>query len=151
MHPQYKTSYFSEQDWPEDWIATARGILRDEWNDYYKPDTHPATRPTVSTPTPAPTKASKAELFAAISKRRTAAPKPTDVESYIYEEPVMNEFTDDPIAYWFTKRTDPFARMGLDFMSAPGTSPFLTSQGLMSHVQSFLSYISRRRARFLSR
>lgn len=37
------------------------------------------------------------------------------------EEPIKADYAKDPIKYWFEKNGDPFARMALDFMSAPGT------------------------------
>ncbi len=118
LHPQYKTQYFTEQEWWEDWITTARGILRNEWNGHYKPEALSVPMQ----PVPAPTAAKKAELFTALSKRHMTAPKGTEMETYIHEEPLMSEFTDDPIKYWSAKSSDPFAKLALDFLSAPGKS-----------------------------
>ncbi len=80
------------------------------------------TSPTNQQCAPAPTFTKKAEQFAALAKRCGAAPKATEMEAYIHEEPLMSEFTDDPVKYWHAKRTGPFARMALDFVSAPGVS-----------------------------
>lgn len=38
------------------------------------------------------------------------------------EDPIKADFAKDPLKYWSEKTGDPFARMGLDFMSAPATS-----------------------------
>lgn len=121
LHPQYKTQYFVDQDWKEEWITTAKGLLRDEWNDHYKPDgdTVPARQPRADT-----SRGTKADdLFAQLDRRRKA-PKVTEVEAYIRDEPIMSEFTDDPVKYWDPKCDDPFARMALDFVSAPGKVRF---------------------------
>ncbi len=36
LHPQYKTEYFVEEDWEEDWITEARNIITEQWNKYYR-------------------------------------------------------------------------------------------------------------------
>ncbi|KZT31330.1 hypothetical protein SISSUDRAFT_995278, partial [Sistotremastrum suecicum HHB10207 ss-3] len=37
LHPAYKLQYFRDHSWPEDWIQTALTLVRDEWQDHYKP------------------------------------------------------------------------------------------------------------------
>lgn len=37
LHPKFKMTYFNKENWQPDWIDTARQLLRDEWNKYYKP------------------------------------------------------------------------------------------------------------------
>jgi hypothetical protein len=37
LHPKYKLSYFRLKKWPEEWIDTARTVLREQWVLYYKP------------------------------------------------------------------------------------------------------------------
>ena len=37
MHPQYKLSYFSEKEWPQEWIDTAIEIARRIWREHYQP------------------------------------------------------------------------------------------------------------------
>jgi hypothetical protein len=34
LHPGLKLAYFKKQKWPEDWIATAKQITRDEYETY---------------------------------------------------------------------------------------------------------------------
>ncbi|KLO05129.1 hypothetical protein SCHPADRAFT_802371, partial [Schizopora paradoxa] len=101
LHPRYKTKYFHTASWPEAWISTSKDILRDEWNDYYKPSD-----------TAAPSAAAT----------QTASSQATEDDDDDLFAPIMSEFTADPIKYWYAKQGDPFARMGLDFMSAPATS-----------------------------
>lgn len=38
------------------------------------------------------------------------------------EDPIKADYAKDPIKFWSEKTGDPFAQMGLDFMSAPGES-----------------------------
>ncbi|KAF8581011.1 hypothetical protein K439DRAFT_1355395 [Ramaria rubella] len=37
LHPCDKTLYFQRQKWPESWIDTAVKLLRDQWEQNYKP------------------------------------------------------------------------------------------------------------------
>lgn len=37
LHPKFKMTYFHKENWQPDWIDTARQLLRDEWDKYYKP------------------------------------------------------------------------------------------------------------------
>lgn len=37
LHPKFKITYFHKENWQQDWIDTARQLLRDEWDKYYKP------------------------------------------------------------------------------------------------------------------
>lgn len=36
-HPEYKTNYWHEQGWEEDWIKTAIQIFKETWKNHYKP------------------------------------------------------------------------------------------------------------------
>lgn len=36
LHPKYKTTYFDTAKWQPDWIATAREMIRTEWETHYK-------------------------------------------------------------------------------------------------------------------
>lgn len=46
--------------------------------------------------------------------------KPTEMATYIREEPIKDDFAKNPIKYWLAKNGDHGARMALDFLSAPG-------------------------------
>lgn len=37
LHPKYKLTYFANANWESTWIETARQLLREEWERYYKP------------------------------------------------------------------------------------------------------------------
>lgn len=37
MHPRFKTEYFKQHNWPQEWIETAVEITRDIWQTKYKP------------------------------------------------------------------------------------------------------------------
>jgi hypothetical protein len=37
LHPKYKLSYFRTKKWPEEWIETAKEVLREQWLTNYKP------------------------------------------------------------------------------------------------------------------
>ncbi|THU78676.1 hypothetical protein K435DRAFT_587469, partial [Dendrothele bispora CBS 962.96] len=46
LHPSYKTSYFTQEEWPDDWITTAKETLKTFWETYYKPKSKPPPQPT---------------------------------------------------------------------------------------------------------
>jgi hypothetical protein len=35
LHPRLKLAYFKQQDWPDEWITTARSIVRAEYDRKY--------------------------------------------------------------------------------------------------------------------
>jgi hypothetical protein len=37
LHPRYKLSYFREAQWPQQWIDAAEKIVREQWEEHYKP------------------------------------------------------------------------------------------------------------------
>jgi hypothetical protein len=41
LHPRHKLEYFKTQNWEADWIATAQGLVRDEYNRVYAKDIQP--------------------------------------------------------------------------------------------------------------
>ncbi len=36
LHPQYKTDYFVDEEWEEEWIVAARDIITERWNTFYR-------------------------------------------------------------------------------------------------------------------
>ncbi len=69
--------------------------------------------------------------------------KTTELEAFIRDDPVISEFTENPVKYWYAKREDPFARMALDFVSAPGKMPCTHhSMNLLTFFQLPLSMLS---------
>ncbi|KLO09608.1 hypothetical protein SCHPADRAFT_833804, partial [Schizopora paradoxa] len=36
LHPRYKTSYFEQEKWEKEWVDTAKDILMNQWETYYK-------------------------------------------------------------------------------------------------------------------
>ena len=52
LHPSYKLEYFRTQRWEPEWISMAERIIREEWNEGYKPKevegSGIASEPTVS-------------------------------------------------------------------------------------------------------
>ncbi len=49
LHPHYKLTYFRENNWEDDWITSARELVRTQWKDHYKPkhEVFPDTNTTV--------------------------------------------------------------------------------------------------------
>jgi hypothetical protein len=38
LHPRYKLAYFRDAQWPQQWIDAAEKIVREQWEEHYKPD-----------------------------------------------------------------------------------------------------------------
>lgn len=38
LHPKYKSRYFRQQKWEEEWIIAAESLLRSFYEKYYKPE-----------------------------------------------------------------------------------------------------------------
>ncbi|EIW62760.1 uncharacterized protein TRAVEDRAFT_113456, partial [Trametes versicolor FP-101664 SS1] len=118
LHPRYKTQYFKDQSWPEDWITEARAIIEKEWTSNYKPKDAPA---------PADIPASTRKRFAAIGGAAKAGCVDT-LKKYLEEPPA--ETVTDPLKYWDlvlkssseSSGEHALARMAIDFLSAPGMS-----------------------------
>lgn len=62
----------------------------------------------------------------------------TEISTYMHEDPIKTDYVKDPLKYWFKKTGDRFARMALDFMSAPGKlrrpSSFHNANAVCSHL-----------------
>ncbi|TFY54825.1 hypothetical protein EVG20_g9550 [Dentipellis fragilis] len=43
LHPKYKLDYFSRNKWPLQWVEIAKRLLREQWEQYYKPSDAPAS------------------------------------------------------------------------------------------------------------
>ena len=37
LHPWYKLEYFRKQKWEAAWVDTARAVVVEQWETYYKP------------------------------------------------------------------------------------------------------------------
>lgn len=37
LHPQFKTRYFTQENWEADWIGEAKSILHKQWETNYAP------------------------------------------------------------------------------------------------------------------
>ncbi|KAI0718451.1 hypothetical protein C8T65DRAFT_570710 [Cerioporus squamosus] len=125
MHPGYKLNHFRKVGWPEDWIAVAETMIRDEWETYYKPQAAPA--PPIVDP-------NMRQMFStAISPDSTHASGTADpLDAYLKSLVVPN--VSDPLEYWNTRLASPsdtlLARFALDFLSVPGKYPY----SLLYHI-----------------
>ncbi|OJT08548.1 hypothetical protein TRAPUB_554 [Trametes pubescens] len=138
LHPRYKTQYFKDQSWPEDWITEARAIIEKEWTSNYKPKDAPAPAdiPAVPAPSasrPGPGRRSAAASAASVSTRKrfaaiggAAKAGCVDALKKYLEEPPAETVT-DPLKYWDlvlkssseSSGEHALARMAIDFLSAP--------------------------------
>ncbi len=131
LHLQYKTEYFVEEEWKKAWIDTAKDILTDEWDNHYwdtvrvgeeVPRVVSIMRLYSCSLTNVPCQiASRDDIFATLD-RRTRTAKTTECAAYMREDPIKQSYAKDALQYWSQKAADGdrFARMALDFESAPG-------------------------------
>lgn len=61
----------------------------------------------------------KKDIFASLDHHQHVS-RTTDLSLYMREEPIKTDVAKDPLIYWYEKNGDRFARMALDFISAPG-------------------------------
>lgn len=150
LHPSYKTQYFRDQGWEEEWIAQATDLARTEWTTYYKPQddvVEPAAPAGPAAPGPGRHSAQRASrlvrtlrysrafcpanccvsqpstpaLFASISNRDKAAAQDA-LEAYLEAPPLAT--IQDPLEYWnvvLKTSNSPLAQMAIDYLTAQGT------------------------------
>ncbi|OJT13582.1 hypothetical protein TRAPUB_9870 [Trametes pubescens] len=138
LHPRYKTQYFKDQSWPDEWITEAREIIEEEWTSNYKPkEDAPAAAEIPIAPVPAsrsgPGRRSAAasantrKRFAAIGSAAKGG-RADALKIYLEEPP--SDTVSDPLKYWdLVLKSTPessgqhaLAQMAIDFLSAPATS-----------------------------
>jgi hypothetical protein len=127
LHPRYKTAYFRHEKWPQEWITVAEDILREQWRTNYKPAEDNDLPSSVRFQLSSIKAASLSFLqqpddddhfFSDIDNfGKTSAGDA--FEDFLNSPPISN--VNDPISWW-NGIGDPLARMGLDFLSAPGKS-----------------------------
>ncbi|TDL15374.1 hypothetical protein BD410DRAFT_700417, partial [Rickenella mellea] len=108
LHPRYKTTYFTKHGWPAEWISTAVGLLRAEWEKNYKP-----FQPIEMTP------GAHIGFFKEIDN--FGLEEGVDLcDEYLMTPTVKS--VKDPLAYWSGMANDGnvFAMMAIDILSAPG-------------------------------
>jgi hypothetical protein len=67
FHPRYKLTYFREAKWPSEWIDTAVSIVREQWEEHYKPRASSAMPSTSSV-------CFDADIYVSISPYNTVVP-----------------------------------------------------------------------------
>jgi hypothetical protein len=116
FQPEYKLEYIRQAGWDDEWINTARNIVRAEYMRKYAP------KPT-TTSTAMPTTKSKSVFDALLGchGRTTSVKTQNEFDTYINTDP---EKTDDPIGWWIDNeaRFPTLSHMALDYLAIPGKS-----------------------------
>jgi len=144
LHPRYKGTYFIKAKWDIEWIDTANEMLRKEWEEVYKPTIDPSFLKSAAEAAPKdPVCISSAfgicvnvlfyedydDLFAEIDSFGKNTSEDV-LDAYLNAPPDADT---DPIKFWVSRLDKPgekvsprgaLARMGLDFLTAPG-KPFI--------------------------
>jgi len=126
LHPRYKTAYFRHEKWPQEWITVAEDILREQWRTHYKPaeDNAPSSSVCFSIVVSIETtylsflqQPNDDDHFFSDIDNFGKTTVGDAFEDFLNSPPISN--VNDPISWWHGIG-DPLARMGLDFLSAPG-------------------------------
>ncbi|TDL14501.1 hypothetical protein BD410DRAFT_733995, partial [Rickenella mellea] len=111
LHPRYKTTYFTRQGWPTEWIDNATALLRAEYEKRY----------------------SGASITESITERHDTPDnffkhiddyglddKSDPIDNWLSTGPIRT--AQDPLTWWSGMLADnhPLAAMALDILSAPG-------------------------------
>ncbi|KAI1784916.1 hypothetical protein LXA43DRAFT_840994, partial [Ganoderma leucocontextum] len=128
LHPRYKTQYFRNQGWPEEWINAALQLMCDEWISRYKralpANEDPATSSngTAGSNNDARTAASGRKSMAASSAAAVTTRDVDLLEAYLEAPPLST--IDDPLAYWNVRmkmdKDTSLAQMAIDYLLIPG-------------------------------
>ena len=141
LHPRHKLNYFKNAKWEDDWIETARQLVRDEFDLLYN---HPST----SQESPSSTQVCTAHSYVLFSSHHTspcmqatarlsksnnifdnmaalAALESTDLrdelDRYLSSDP---EHVVDAVRWWCDRRAEypHLSRMAIDYLVIPRTS-----------------------------
>ncbi|KAJ2920669.1 hypothetical protein H1R20_g16425, partial [Candolleomyces eurysporus] len=124
LHPAYKTLYFKDARWEEEWISTAVSVAQKEWLENYKEKGQLLVSSTLSTEDISEPHhdcfAEACRHFASMNQK--AQPTITNAfEEWILAAPIATQLaTSDPIAYWLGMKKA--AQMALDYLTVPATS-----------------------------
>ncbi|EEB95437.1 hypothetical protein MPER_05596 [Moniliophthora perniciosa FA553] len=128
-------SYFEKEAWPCDWKDAAQDVVRNLWNERYKP-----AADATSQPTPPEPEVNAKDQFA--KKKKVAASTSGDaLEDWLASLPVDADAAEKPLRWWVedypkVRHWSPeLQRMALDILSCPATSAdvehFFSRGGLM--------------------
>jgi len=135
LHPSCKLDYFHEAEWPQEWIDTARNIIREEYNRAYR-----CLAP-VSKPAPLPPSSKKAvKPFANLFKVGMAKPLRNELDSYL-AAPCEELDDQTSTVQWWARNTRIYptlSRMAMDYLSIPATS--VDVECMFSKGRRLLSY-----------
>ncbi|TDL14359.1 hypothetical protein BD410DRAFT_690262, partial [Rickenella mellea] len=107
LHPRYKTTYFTRQGWPTEWIDNAIALLRAEYEKNYT-----CARETERN--------DNADDFFKEIDEFGLDDKSDPIDDWLSTGPVRT--VQDPLTWWNGMLADnnPLAAMALDILSAPG-------------------------------
>ncbi|KIJ31507.1 hypothetical protein M422DRAFT_140563, partial [Sphaerobolus stellatus SS14] len=113
LFPPYKSAFFHQAEWEDEWIDEAINLVRQEWKNYKPQDFGSEHREN-----------SKKSYFDKIDSFASKS-SVDELEQYLSTPTIALE-GDDPIKYWskLLAGGSKLARMALDFLTCPATSVY---------------------------
>jgi hypothetical protein len=127
MHPKYKCQYFKDQHWPEEWINTAKALMREHYNKFYA-DTRTTPSATPASAASSSSQADDDDPFSQLDEDNGSPGDANALELWMDSAKERGN-TDDPIVFWLMRSSpgkgkgvlsDPLARMAIDLLTTPG-------------------------------
>lgn len=121
LHSSHKLTYFRNTNWSDEWIETAREILRDEFERSYDSDCLlvglAADKPTHASP--ATTTTNIFDNLPALALSSASTDNRSEIDRYLGSDP---EPTSNALMWWTERRqTYPqLSRMAIDYLAIPG-------------------------------
>ncbi|KIP01061.1 hypothetical protein PHLGIDRAFT_38406, partial [Phlebiopsis gigantea 11061_1 CR5-6] len=153
LHPQFKTQYFKNAKWEDDWIKTAERIFREDWDCRWSLLKEDGDVEETATVAPPKTSTNIFDHMPAVVALQQSLIAPTTDPIDLYLSTPCESVNGDPLEWWSTHGRRQYGlrmmRMAHSYLSAPATAVdverfFSRGRILLSHIRNRLSATSTR-------
>ncbi|TFY58892.1 hypothetical protein EVJ58_g6133 [Rhodofomes roseus] len=149
LDPRHKVQYFRDNNWPEEWIAQARFLVRQAYDEDWKgqavshEEREGAEEPQPPTDAQHATSSKKSNMFdaARASRKKAAVPIVDELDHYLNTD--ANPAIDSALGWWTSREqrtTYPnLSRMAISYLTIPPTS--VAVERLFSKGRIFISHL----------